>query len=167
MLKENMEADGYKVLITHYSDLLKHICRSFFNWDGEKDENGRQLLQFVGTDTVRAKRMNFWVDFVSDVLNLFPDSWDYVLIPDCRFPNELEYFKATGFDMTHLRIGREPFASPLTQEQQVHPSETALDDVEPDQYILNFGSLKDLDNLVADWWTEQNGYHQLSLKEVG
>jgi hypothetical protein len=166
IIKEKLKANGYKVLITHYSDILKHVCRSFFNWDGNKDEKGRWLLQYVGTDMVRAKRPDFWVDFMVDVLNLFYGSWDYVLIPDCRFPNELQRIKSAGFDMFHLRIIREPFQSPLTPEQQKHPSETALDDVAADRYIHNSGSIEALDEALAGWIVEFNGSHQLSLNEV-
>lgn len=90
ILKNMLEADGYRVLITHYADLLKYMCRTFFGWNGEKDDAGRHILQYVGTDIIRQKRPDFWVDFVTDVLALFPDDWDFVLIPDCRFPNEIE-----------------------------------------------------------------------------
>ena len=81
-LKDALEADGYSVLITHYGDLLKYICQKFFNWNGEKDEKGRSLLQYVGTDVIRAEQPDFWVGFVSNILDLFPDTWDYVLIPE-------------------------------------------------------------------------------------
>lgn len=36
MLQEQLQADGNKVLITHYADLLKYICKTFFMWDGQK-----------------------------------------------------------------------------------------------------------------------------------
>ena len=52
MVKEMLEDDGYKVLIAHYGDLVKYICRTFFQWNGEKDEAGRSLLQRIGTDAV-------------------------------------------------------------------------------------------------------------------
>ena len=31
LLKSALEADGYKVLITHYADLLKYICKQFLH----------------------------------------------------------------------------------------------------------------------------------------
>lgn len=37
MLQEQLEADGNKVLITHYADLLKYICKTFF-WMGRQKE---------------------------------------------------------------------------------------------------------------------------------
>lgn len=166
ILKRQLEADGYRVLIVHYADLLKHICRSFFGWDGRKDDAGRHILQYVGTDIIRAKRPDFWADFVIDVLGLFPDEWDYVLIPDCRFPNEISCLKKAGFDSIHIRVVRHHFTSPLTAEQQSHPSETALDNCKPDYYLHNDGTLADLEKSISDWITELNGYHQLGLMEV-
>lgn len=166
ILKRQLEADGYMVLIVHYADLLKHICRSFFGWDGQKDDAGRHILQYVGTDIIRAKRPNFWVDFVIDVLGLFPDEWDYVLIPDCRFPNEIACLKKAGLDSIHIRVVRQNFTSPLTPEQQVHPSETALDNSKPDYYIYNNGTLEDLSAMLSDWITSMNGYYQLEMSEV-
>ncbi len=150
-LKADLEMKGYRVLITHYADLLKYLCRSFFQWNGEKDEAGRRLLQYVGTDVVRRKQPDFWVDFLAGVLTMFSDEWNYVLIPDCRFPNEIDGLIKAGLDTTHLRVFRENFESPLTPEQQRHPSETALDGYIPDAYIWNDGTLAALDETVRNW----------------
>lgn len=148
ILKDILEKCGYRVLITHYGDLVKYVCKTFFDWDGEKDEAGRSLLQFIGTGRVRAKRPNYWVDFVVSIVQMFPDQWDYVIIPDCRFPNEIDCFEEAGFDVTHARVIRAPFVSPLTPEQQMHSSETALDGVRADVYLTNFGSLGDLEREI-------------------
>lgn len=161
-----IEADGYKVLITHYADLLKYICKQFFGWNGQKDDAGRHILQYVGTDIIRHKRPDYWVGFVASILELFPNEWDYVLIPDCRFPNEIDYLKEAGMDTVNLRVVRKNFKSPLTPEQQAHPSETALDDVEPDYYITNNGSMTDLKRNVIDWLVEYLGSHQMTIDEL-
>lgn len=165
-LKEALESDGYRVLITHYADLLKYICKSFFDWNGKKDEAGRSILQYVGTDIIRHKQPDYWVDFVVNILELFNDEWDYVLIPDCRFPNELYGIMLPQFETTHLRVVRDNFVSPLTPEQQQHESEVAMDDIVPDYYIHNDGTLSDLRKKVVDWLIEVNGLHQMSLREV-
>lgn len=165
MMKEALEADGYKVVVAHYADLLKHICRSFFGWDGQKDDAGRHILQYVGTDIIRKQHPDFWAEFVIDVLNLFPNEWDYVLIPDCRFPNEICCLKDAGFDTVHLRVVRDNFISPLTEEQRRHPSETALDGVEPDYYINNAGTLSDLRTVITDWIVQYIGAHQITMDE--
>ena len=78
-----------------------------------------------------------------DFLKMFEDEWDYVLIPDCRFPNEIIRMK-TNFDCIHLSVFRPNFNSPLTPEQQKHPSETALDNYPCDEVLWNDGSVENL-----------------------
>ena len=38
ILREVLHENGERVLVTHYADLLKYICRNYFEWDGKKDE---------------------------------------------------------------------------------------------------------------------------------
>lgn len=137
IIKDNLEARGYKVLITHYADLLKFICKNFFGWNGEKDEAGRTLLQQIGTNCIREQDPDYWVDFVANLIRMFPDRYDFVIIPDTRFPNEIDRIADAGFPTTHVRIIRTDFESQLTEEQKNHPSETALDNTAPDFVIKN------------------------------
>ncbi len=166
-LAEELRASSHKVLIAHYGDLVKYVCKQMFDWDGEKDEHGRTLLQYVGTDIVRSIDQNYWVRFISDMLSFFNGEWDYVLIPDCRFPNEVECLRARGFDATHVRVIRSNFVSPLTEEQQKHPSETALDLSAPDYYVHNDGTLDDLKNKVSKFTFDLLGFHQMHFSELG
>lgn len=149
MMKEELEGKGKRVLIAHYADLLKFICKNFFGWNGEKDDNGRALLQRVGTDVIRKQNPDYWVGFMISILKLFPDEWDYVIIPDTRFPNEIETIKNAGLDFVHIRIERPNFKSPLTEAQQKHISETALDGYPCHIYVGNGGTLEELRNGVT------------------
>ena len=72
-IQNQLEDMGYSVLITHYADLLKYICKEFWDWDGQKNDEGRTLLQRVGTDTVRKQNPDYWVDFLKGILKLVPD----------------------------------------------------------------------------------------------
>lgn len=154
-LQKSLEEHGEDVLIAHYADLVKYVCKTFFGWDGVKDEYGRNILQYVGTDVVRAKRPNFWADFLSDILSIFADEWDYVIIPDTRFPNEIECMKSLDADVVHIRVRRSGFESPLTPEQQKHASEVALDVVEPDRWIENDSTLDELEKKVSRFVREE------------
>ena len=60
-----LEADGNAVLVAHYGDLVKYVCKTFFGWDGEKDEKGRTLLQKVGTDAIRAALPEIRITFIA------------------------------------------------------------------------------------------------------
>lgn len=138
-IKNQLEQMGYSVLICHYADLLKYICRQFFDWDGKKDEEGRTLLQVVGTEKVRTKYPNFWVDFIKTILDIFEGEWDFVIIPDTRFSNEILSMK-DDFKTVTVNIKRPNYENHLTEEQRQHPSEIALDDFTFDYVITNPGN---------------------------
>lgn len=149
-LKSELEKQGYSVIIVHQADLLKFICKNYFGWNGEKDEYGRDLLQKVGTDVIRKAKPDFWVDFIGEVTSFFDGRWAYILIPDTRFPNEIEKLRTPTSEVFHVKVVRPNFVSPLTTEQQLHSSETALDDVKSDYVILNDGDTGSLrDNVAA------------------
>lgn len=150
ILKDFFEANGKKVLVTHFADLLKYICKAFFNWNGEKDNAGRTLLQKVGTDIIGRQQPDFWVNFLVDIFKFFENEWDIVLIPDCRFPIEFEVLKE-AFDVELLRIERPNFDNGLTNEQKNHKSEIALDNYSYDVKILNNGTLEELENKLFDY----------------
>lgn len=149
LLKDQLEDRGYSVLICHYADLLKYICKQFFDWNGKKDEVGRTLLQKVGTEGVRTKDPDYWVKFIVDILKFFPNDWDYILIPDTRFPNEVDFIKKE-FPTTSMNIIRDDYENHLTPEQRQHPSETALDDYKFDHVVHNVGDLNNFDSALTD-----------------
>lgn len=165
MFRDVLEGDGHSVKVMHYADLVKYVCKTFFDWDGNKDSSGRKILQYVGTDVVRAKRPDFWVDFIVSILELFGDEWEYVIIADTRFPNEVEKMKHS-FDTIHVRVFRKNFTSPLSVEQQTHPSETALDTYDYDYALVNDGTPEDLRKHVVDLAVELTGAHQVTFEEV-
>lgn len=150
ILKNIFETQGKKVLITHYADLVKYVCKTFFNWNGEKDNYGRTLLQYVGTDIISTQQKDFWVNFIISILKFFPNDWDIVLIPDCRYSIEYELIK-DNFDTALLRIERPNFDNGLTPTQKVHISETALDNYKFDTIIYNSGSLEELKAKLAEY----------------
>ncbi|MDD2445107.1 MAG: hypothetical protein PHH53_03080 [Candidatus Nanoarchaeia archaeon] len=156
ILKEKLESKNKKVIITHYADLLKYEAKQFFNWDGNKDEKGRQILQYMGTDVIRKINPGYWVNFIKEFMSMFENEWDYVIIPDCRFPNEIEAWGIDNWSNIAVRVIRDNFISNLTSEQLNHPSETALDDYEFDYYIFNSDDInylnKEVDYLVE--WLE-------------
>lgn len=104
--------------------------------------------------------------FIGEILKFFHGEWDYVLIPDCRFPNEVSYLSSIGIPSVHIRVVRSNFVSPLTPEQQNHLSETALDGCRADTYIQNDGTLEDLRGAVCQWVTDFNGHHQMTFEEI-
>lgn len=154
IIRKQLAEQWISCRIIHYADLLKFICEKYFDWDGQKDELGRRLLQYVGTDVIRGQNPDFWVDFVATMLKYFGSRWEYVLIPDARFPNEISRLREAGFSVTYLKIERPMFQNSLTDEQNLHASETALDDCPPDSTITNSGTIEELNDAVTTWMEE-------------
>jgi len=127
-MKSELEFHGRRVLKLGFADHVKFICRQYFGWDGAKDVAGRDLLQKVGTDIVRARYPDFWVESVKNTIQAFRDEWDYFIVDDLRFPNEMK-MRPEGCIVKTIKVFRPDFISPLTPEQLMHPSETALDNV--------------------------------------
>jgi hypothetical protein len=130
-------------MTTHFADLVKYTATQYFDWDGNKDEAGRTLLQHVGTDLFRHYDENFWVRYIAVVLVGVYRKWDYVLIPDTRFDNEVTFLRDCNFNVEHLDMYRPELESALTAEQQAHESECGLSII-PDYCIMNDKGLDEL-----------------------
>ena len=144
IFKQQLENINKKVFIIHNADYLKFIATKYFNWDGKKDEKGRRLLQQLGTEKIRSKNPNFHVESVRRIIELFENDFDYFLIPDVRFPNEISMLK-DSFDTMSVKINRINFENSLTIEQRLHLSETSLNNYDFD-YILEMES--GIDNVL-------------------
>ena len=143
--------NGKSALVVNYGDLVKFFATKYFGWDGSKDESGRRLLQTIGTEIFRKEKPNYWVEFVAEALSIFDahgDSWDYVLVGDVRFPNEIEVLRDYGLNVIHLRIERPGHTGNMTEAQLHHISETALDEYAADYRICNDAGLDELNGKV-------------------
>lgn len=164
-LKKQLEENNKRVLIVHYGDYLKYCLKEYYGWDGIKDEKGRTLLQHFGTEIVRAKDENFWVDTVARLISAIKEEWDYVLIPDVRMPNEIDriYDFFSWDEITTVRIERwidpnTPYTDPTsTRAQREHYSETALDNY-AFQYIIENYHLWAMYDVVNNFIKEINSF---------
>ena len=147
LLKTQLEKQGKRVLIANYTDQLKHIARQYMGWNGEKDEQGRSLLQNLGVERVR-RFPCYWVDTVIGIAKIFEDDYDYILIADCRFPHDINRWKEEGYSIIPIHIERLGFDNDLTETQKFHPSETALVGY-PFAVYLKARTLEELDNEIS------------------
>ena len=151
LLKNILETEGQSVVITRYAYYLKDLAKRYCNWDGQKDEAGRRLLQALGTDIIRQKlnKPNFHVGRICEDIEICQDCVDYVLIDDTRFENEIYYPKAMfGDKVVAIRVIRTTpdFHSHLSEEQLNHRSETALDNFKGFDFVVE---AKDIDELKS------------------
>lgn len=140
--KYRAEEIGKKTLIIKYGDLVKFVASKYYDWDGNKDEKGRHLLQWLGTDLGRKNNKNVWINCVKEITMALRTECDFVLVPDVRFPNEIECWETTPFFYYTIRIEREnsdgsKYENHLTPEQKEHPSETELDNYKFNYKVIN------------------------------
>jgi len=146
-----------RTLILHYADYLKMIARLYLKWDGNKDDTGRTLLQWLGTERVRVGLKNplFWTKTVCDAIEITFERYDYFCVPDCRFPNEIFYpmarFPGIVSSINVVRVGYE---NPLSEKQRNHLSETSLDGFRFD-YIIESESGLDMLHAEVDKFIEK------------
>lgn len=153
MLQEELLRRGAICGIIHFADLLKFICKEYYSWDGEKNQEGRTLLQEVG-NKMRELDEHFWTDFIARFIR--HADHDFILIPDWRHQEEyerlLEYFDYD--DIITVNIMRfvdenTPFVTPgMTEEQLNHKSEIDLDGYLCHYTILNI-TLEELQESAA------------------
>lgn len=68
-----------------FADSIKEIARKYFNWDGIKDEKGRQLLIGIGA-AGREENPFIWAERVIEKIE--EEKPAYAVISDWRFKNE-------------------------------------------------------------------------------
>jgi len=135
MLKDIFERDNKKVLIIRYGDYLKFVCKHYFGWNGVKDDHGRTVLQIYGTEKGRDRNPGIWAKVLFEFMKAFGEDFDYVIIPDFRYPDESNIWVGSEYDSFSLWVHRKDFDNGLTEEQKNHRSETSLLDFSFDYLI--------------------------------
>jgi hypothetical protein len=140
------------VKVYSFADGLKTLCMNFFDLSFEqvygtdqqkntetnvywsdlptpniqlrnKRMTARELLQYFGTDIMRRMNTNVWVNHA--IKTIKEEASQIAIIPDVRFPNEVDSIKDAGGKV--IRLERQ-------FQEDAHSSECALD---KDQYDWN------------------------------
>jgi hypothetical protein len=145
-MKEYLDSLNVSSTIASFAKGVKQTSQ-FLGWSGEKDSRGRQLLIDIGM-AGRKYDKDTWcrTTFKYIIPDLEGYPFDFVLVEDCRFPNEIDYVKNDWTYQTYtVRIvapNREGLkGTPLYDDI----SETSLtNEMEYDFYVDNTGSLEEL-----------------------
>jgi len=145
ILKEKLQG---RTLILHNADYLKYIAKEYLGWNGIKDEKSRTLLQRLGTERVREELNHplFWVERSCDIIDILSNDFDYFIICDCRFRNEIYLPQARFLDkVISIRVERLNFDNGLSKKQKLHSSEIDLDHFKFDYKIKSESGLDNLE----------------------
>lgn len=135
-----------ETIIESFAHGVKATAKESFGWNGIKDPAGRKLLQDIGR-TGRAYNKNMWVDktFHEYLEGNLHYPFDYVLIDDCRYENEINYVKDNPlYSVYTVRIDAPNRESLKGTDAYADESEVDLDEYTFDFVINNRGTFDEL-----------------------
>ena len=162
LLKNKLEKEGYKVIIDRFAKYIKSYLKDYYGWNGVKDEEYRHKLQWLGTERIKQNLnfKSFHAKRLAEDFQIFEDEFDYFIVPDTRFPDEIyTMLSAFGKDkVITIRVNRiDKDVTKDLGELSKHSSEVALDDFKFDYMIANNGdesferAVDDLIEVMNKW----------------
>jgi hypothetical protein len=176
LITKALEEKGYRVTKISFAKCLKDICTMMFGWDRERLEHDfaykegntlddgspdpacemlgktrRVVMQELGTEAMRnGLHYDVWIIALKlAIMRGDYDDYDYGLLTDCRFINELQFVR--DLDGTLIRLERLGEQSTLTDQTQ-HLSELEWEQwTDWDASVVNYidPNLPDEMNLMA------------------
>lgn len=142
---------GFKVVRDCFAKYIKSYLKDYYNWDGEtKTEEVRSKLQWLGTDRIKEELnyTSFHGRRLAEDFKIFEDEFDYFIVSDTRFRDEIYTMMATFPDkIITIRIDNPNIIEQLTDDQKKHKSENDLENFEFDWTIRNDSTLEALQSI--------------------
>ena len=156
--------DGVAAMFDWPRSMLEGDTPTSRDWREQPDEFWSQEMQFevtprfvlqkVGTECMRQGLFDgIWVSRTKQKIQQERHR-DFV-IPDVRFPNEIEMIHSQGGVIWEIQRGEQPewaeqFRTLGVKPADVHPSEWAWMQADVDRIVSNTGSIEDLKNQVSN-----------------
>lgn len=151
IIKEYYLEKGKKPVITEFSKYLKLYAKEVLDWNGENPKP-RKFLQDLGV-TIR-ENMDmplFLVNRMIDDIKIYELYTDIVIISDVRLPIEIDEFKKKFDKCYSMYVVNQFEVSKLTIEEQMHETETALENYSNFDITITNDNLNVLDNRVINY----------------
>ena len=139
-----------KVINLSYGSYIKEFARNISDWDGSEETKPRELLQHLGTEVIRNNiDKDFFIKRLCNDIRVYSYYFDVITISDARFPDEILTPKKLFDDVITIKVVRDNFETSLSDDEQKHSTETALDNFNDYDYVIeNNGSIEELDEKV-------------------
>ncbi len=157
LIKEQYLSLGKKPIITEFSKYLKMYAKEIIEWDGSEPKP-RKFLQDLGV-TIR-ENMDmplFFVNRMIEDVKVYNLYYDVVIISDVRLPIEIEEMKKTFNNVYAMYVVNQFAPSKLTIEEQMHETETALENYSNFDITITNDNIEKLDDRVIKFieWVEK------------
>lgn len=154
----DIDDDGPRIMVVSFANPLKQLAHKSFIWDGKKDVFGRWLLQHLGTEKAHTEKGDdYWIRCAEKYILKVLESRSYpprlLVVIDVRFPKEVEFVKNWKGGGEVWRIVREAYTDESPKDLNKHASETALDDFNGWDVVIqnsDTGGLNDLHEKVKE-----------------
>jgi len=146
-----------KVCRLGFGDYIRYYVKRYFGWDGNDDTKPRDLMCQLGTEIIRNQiDKEFHVKRILEDIRVLSFFYDVAIISDVREPLEIEKPKKELDDAVSIHLIRNDFTTPLTEQQQKHYTETALDHFDDYDYTIYNDATKEAleekaKHLVEEW----------------
>lgn len=149
-LKTEYESQNKKVIISPYTKYLKHYIEEITNQKINDENKPRDLLQQISSKIIKGDldRQNFFIDRQIEDIEIYSYFADVILIPDVRFPAEIEKIKEKFNNVVSIGITRKNYISNLTKEQLTDITETALNNYHEYDFEVENTSKTDLQEIA-------------------
>lgn len=148
IIQEYYLSMGKKPIITSFSKYLKMYAKEVIAWDGTEPKP-RKFLQDLGV-TIR-ENMDmplFLVNRLIEDIKVYELYFDVVIIDDVRLPIEIEEIKKSFETVYSLYVVNQFAKSTLSLEEQMHVTETALENYSNFDITIVNDNIEVLDNRV-------------------
>ena len=148
LIKQEEEKDNHKVCILKLTAPLYSWAEDYFNYDKEKDEKPRELLQTLGYDILqlKLKKKDFLLDYLITTIEVLDNYYDVGLITDGRLVHEIEVLKEKYPNIKTILLTNMK-DNKLTNKEKNHQTEIDLDDYKDFDYIVEN---KDMESLKLE-----------------
>lgn len=129
---------GKKCISISYSYYLKDYIKRITNWNGDEETKPRELLQQIGIELIKNKiNDKLFINRLIEDVEVFSYFYDIIVVTDARLVDEIEIPKQKLENVITIRINRENIDNNLTDNQKNHITETALDNYNNFDYIVD------------------------------
>lgn len=153
-IRDYFSSVGLKSVVTSYAKYIKMFAMELTDWNGSDDDKPRELLQTLGCEVIREKlgKEDFFIKRLDDDIDVYSEFVSNVIIDDARLPIEIDYFKNKyPMQVKSIKVIRPNFENNLTNKEQNHSTELALDEYSGFDYIIyNDGTLDDIKDKIFD-----------------
>ena len=135
-----------KCITISFAYYLKDYIKRITNWDGNEENKPRELLQQLGIELIKNKiNKKLLINRILEDIEVFSYFYDIIIINDARLVDEIEEVKQKYKDSICIRIIRDK-ENNLTDIEKQHLTESALDNYNNFDYIINNNSYEELEN---------------------